>query len=104
VIDELAPEAGEYLVEKYCYGAFHGTELLQTLQFLAVETLVVTGTVTQICVEETGRQAFHYGYPTTMVSDAVSSFDAELHAATLKNFAGKFGWVASSEDVIGRLA
>ena len=104
VIDELAPQPDDPIIEKYCYGAFHGTALAQTLQFLEVETLVVTGTVTQICVEETARQAFHHGYPTTMVSDAVSSFAPDLHAATLKNFASKFGWVATSAEVISGLA
>ena len=103
VIEELAPEPGDPVIEKYCYGAFHGTPLAQTLQFLKVETLVVTGTVTQICVEETARQAFHHGYPTTMVSDAVSSFAPDLHAATLKNFASKFGWVMMSAEVIDGL-
>ena len=103
VIDELAPQPGDPIIEKYCYGAFHGTPLAQTLKFLKVETLVITGTVTQICVEETARQAFHHDYPTTMVSDAVSSFAPDLHAATLKNFAGKFGWVATAADVIDRL-
>lgn len=103
VIDELAPQPGDPIIEKYCYGAFHGTPLAQTLKFLEVETLVITGTVTQICVEETARQAFHHDYPTTMVSDAVSSFAPDLHAATLKNFAGKFGWVATAADVVDRL-
>jgi len=103
VIEELAPQPGDPVIEKYCYGAFHGTPLAQTLQFLKVETLVVTGTVTQICVEETARQAFHHGYPTTMVSDAVSSFAPDLHAATLKNFASKFGWVMTSAEVIDGL-
>jgi nicotinamidase-related amidase len=103
VIEELAPEPGDPVIEKYCYGAFHGTPLAQTLQFLKVETLVVTGTVTQICVEETARQAFHHNYPTTMVSDAVSSFAPDLHAATLKNFASKFGWVSTAADVVDRL-
>ena len=103
VIEELAPEPGDPVIEKYCYGAFHGTPLAQTLQFLKVETLVVTGTVTQICVEETARQAFHHGYPTTLVSDAVSSFAPDLHAATLKNFASKFGWVSTAAEVVDGL-
>jgi len=103
VIDELVPATGDPIIEKYCYGAFHGTPLAQTLQFLGVETLVVTGTVTQICVEETARQAFHHGYPTTLVSDAVSSFAPDLHAATLKNFASKFGWVSTAAEVVDGL-
>lgn len=70
---------------------------------MGVESLVVTGTVTQICVEETAREAFHHGFRTTMVADAVSSYAPDLHAATLKNFAMKFGWVDDSVALIGRL-
>jgi len=55
--------------------------------------------VTQICVEETARQAFHHGFRTTLAADAVSSYAPDLHAATLKNFAMKFGWVDSSEHI-----
>ncbi len=103
VVDELAPLRDELQVEKYGYGAFHGTTLEPILRSLGVQSLVVTGTVTQICVEETAREAFHHGYRTTMVSDAVSSFAPDLHAATLRNFAMKFGWVEPSEAVIGLL-
>ena len=100
VVAELAPAPGDHHIEKYGYGAFHGTGLDGLLRHLGVESLVVTGTVTQICVEETAREAFHYGYRTIMVSDGVSSFAPDLHAAALKNFAMKFGWVAESETVL----
>lgn len=101
VIDELAPAAGDPVVDKYGYGSFHATDLDATLQALGIESLVVTGTVAQICVEETAREAFHHGYRTVMVADGVSSFDPELKAATLRNFAMKFGWVADGETVLG---
>jgi nicotinamidase-related amidase len=103
IIDELAPEAGDLIIEKYGYGAFHGTSLNDSLRNLGVGSLVVTGTVTQICVEETAREAFHHRFPTIVVADAVSSFDAELQAASLRNFAMKFGWVQSSAEVIEAL-
>lgn len=103
IIDELTPSPGDTIVEKFGYGAFHGTSLDETLRSLGVTSLVVVGTVTQICVEETAREAFHYGYRTTMVEDGVSSFAPDLHAATLKNFAMKFGWVSKSETVISQL-
>lgn len=96
IIAELAPLPEEIVVDKYGYGAFHGTDLDDRLRARGVRSLLVTGTVTQICVEETAREAFHHGYRTTIVSDAVSSFAPDLHAATLKNFAMKFGWVAES--------
>ncbi|MBV9564082.1 MAG: cysteine hydrolase [Bradyrhizobium sp.] len=100
VIDQLAPAEGELCVDKYGYGAFHGTKLNAKLKERGVRSLVVVGTVTQICVEETARQAFHHGYQTTIVSDGVSSFAPDLHAATLKNFAMKYGWVADTATVL----
>ncbi len=103
VVDELAPLSGELVIDKYGYGAFHGTDLDAQLRALGVESLLVTGTVTQICVEETAREAFHHGYRTTMVADAVSSFAPDLHAAALKNFAMKFGWVADAETALSWL-
>ncbi len=104
IIGEIYPRPGDYIVDKYGYGAFYHTNLHDILQSLGVESLIVTGTVTQICVEETARGAFHYGYRTTVVSDAVSSYVPDLHAATLKNFALKFGWVATTEEVLQALA
>jgi nicotinamidase-related amidase len=103
VIDELAPAPGEPVVDKLGYGAFHGTDLDARLRGLGVQSLVITGTVTQICVEETAREAYHHGYATTIVADAVSSFAPDLHAATMRNFAMKFGWVAGANDLIGAL-
>ena len=104
VIDEIYPQPGDYVVDKYGYGAFHNTNLEDTLRSLGVESLIITGTVTQICVEEAGREAFHHGYKTTLVSDAVSSYMPDLHAATLKNFSLKFGWVSPAEEVLQALA
>jgi nicotinamidase-related amidase len=100
VVDELAPEPGDLVVDKLGYGAFHGTDLDERLGAIGARSVVVTGTVTQICVEETAREAFHHGYRTTVVADAVSSFAPDLHAATLKNLAMKFGWVAESDTVL----
>jgi nicotinamidase-related amidase len=93
VIDELAPRNGEPVVDKYGYGGFHNTVLESVLRAYGVAQVVVTGTVTQICVEETVREGFHRELEMVLVSDGVSSFDPELHAATLRNVAMKFGRV-----------
>ena len=100
VIDELAPLPTEIQVAKYNYSAFHRTNLLDYLQAQGIDTVVVTGTVTQICVDETARGAFREGLKAVMVSDAVSSFDRTLHQATLANFAMKFGWVMTTDEVL----
>lgn len=103
VIDEIYPEAADPIIEKYGYGAFHDTSLAPMLRDHGVQSLIVTGTVTQICVEETAREAFHHGFRTTVVADAVSSYAPDLHAAALKNFAMKFGWVEDSDTVLHAL-
>ena len=91
IVDEIYPEAGDLIVEKYGYNAFHHTRLAEALRANGVIDLVVTGTVTQICVEDTVHGAFHEGYRTVVVSDAVSSYDEELHRATLRNIELKYG-------------
>src|SRR5919108_571664 len=59
VIPELAPRQGEPQVDKYGYGGFHNTTLENVLRANGADQVVVTGTVTQICVEETVREGFH---------------------------------------------
>jgi nicotinamidase-related amidase len=103
VIDELSPLPTELQIDKYNYGAFHRTNLLDSLQAQGIDTVVVTGTVTQICVDETARGAFREGLKAVMVSDAVSSFDRTLHRATLANFSMKFGWVMTTDEVLAML-
>src|SRR6266850_1651340 len=103
IIDEIYPEPGDPIVDKFGYGAFHNTNLDDLLKARHVESVLVTGTVTQICVEETARESFKRGYRTTVVSDAVSTYAPDLQAAVLKNFAHKFGWVSTAKDVIAEL-
>ncbi len=104
VIEELAPLPGEPQVEKYGYNGFHRTNLTDVLHARGADTVVVTGTVTQICIEDTARAAFHEGFQTIVVADAVSSFDPELHRATLRNIELKYGLVMTTEDVLAAIA
>ena len=103
VIDELRPLAGEPVIDKYGYGGFHNTHLEDVLQAHGVSQIVVTGTVTQICVEETAREGFHRGFEVVVVRDGVSSFDDELAGATLRNLEMKFGRVETAAAVLERI-
>ena len=103
VVPELELQSSDIIIDKYSYGAFHGTNLDEILKKLGVRSLVLTGTVTQICVEQTGREAFQHGFRVTIACDAVSSSYPDLAAATLKNFASKFGWVATSDEIVAAL-
>jgi nicotinamidase-related amidase len=103
VIDELTPRPADHVVDKYGYGAFHRTRLHDLLLAHGVDTVAVAGTVTQICVDETVRGAFELGLRAVLVADGVSSFDPELHRATIRNVAMKFGRVMTSTEVLDEL-
>jgi nicotinamidase-related amidase len=100
VIDELTPLPGEAQVDKYGYNAFHRTSLSDRLIAHGVDTILVTGTVTQICVEDTARGAFHEGFQAAVVSDAVSSYAPELHRASLQTLAMKYGRVITADEAL----
>ena len=103
IVDEIAPDPGDYVIEKYGYSAFFRTPVDDILRANHVDHLVVCGTVSQICVEDTVHGAFHHGYRTVAVSDAVSSYDEELHRATLRNIELKYGRVLSTDEVLAEL-
>jgi len=103
VVDELTPIAGEMIVDKYGYNAFHNTFLADSLRAHSVEQVVVAGTVTQICVEDTVRGGFHHNLEMVVVADAVASFDPELHSASLRGMAMKYGLVVESETIVDSL-
>jgi len=103
VIDELAPLPGDHQVDKYGYSAFHRTRLSDLLHAEAADTVVITGTVTQICVEDTARGAFHEGFKAAVVSDAVASFAPDLQQASLRTLAMKYGRVLTAHEALTEL-
>lgn len=103
VVPELTPLPGEEVIDKYGYGGFHNTALLDALRARHIEQVVVVGTVTQICVEETVREGFHHGLEMVVVRDGVASFDPELHRATLRNLEMKFAAVVEARRILEAL-
>jgi nicotinamidase-related amidase len=100
VVDEIQPLAGDYIVDKYGYSAFKHTNLNDILKSEGIDSLIVIGTVSQICVADTVHDAFGNGFKVLVVSDLVTSFMPDLQSAFLKNFEMKFGWVADSDATI----
>jgi len=96
VVDELAPRPGDLVIDKFGYGSFHGTVLEDVLRAASARQVWLVGTVTQICVEETAREGYRRGFEMVVAADAVSSFDDELHRATLRNLAAKFALVTDT--------
>ena len=96
----IKPHGTDYIVTKHRYSGFFGTDLDLILRSRAVETLLVTGVATNVCVETTARDAYNRNYNVVLVEDCCGAFDDEEHKATLVNMRNYFGTVATSTEVI----
>lgn len=94
------PEQGETVIVKHNYSGFSGTDLESVLRAQNVETLVLTGVQTQICVESTAREGHSLGYTCVVPKDAVASHTPNLHDASLMNMQFLFGEVCGTQDVL----
>jgi ureidoacrylate peracid hydrolase len=96
---------GDLRVKKVKYSAFieGSSDIDAQLKKRGIETLLITGTVTNVCCESTGRDAMMLDYRVIMVSDGNASHSDEEHAASLNNFQVFFGDVMTSEEVLQRL-
>ncbi|MGF1575952.1 MAG: cysteine hydrolase family protein [Cyanophyceae cyanobacterium] len=96
----VTPQPQDTIVNKHRYSAFIGTRLDQVLRALKVETLIMTGVATNVCVESTARDGFMLDYHIVFLSDCTATSHAEAHEATLANINRHFGVVATAEEVI----
>jgi nicotinamidase-related amidase len=104
VIPELQPAADELVVTKHGYDGFHGTILDGALRARGVRTLVVTGTMTDICVLATVAGAFHREYRTVVVEDAVATLSPEMQHAALDIMRRAYARVMSAKEVADEVA
>lgn len=94
------PQNDEPVFIKHNYSGFSGTDLHAALRDKGVETLVLTGVQTQICVESTAREGHALGFTCIVPKDAVASHTPHLHDASLTNIQFLFGEVCQAQDVI----
>jgi ureidoacrylate peracid hydrolase len=101
-IAALAPAPGELVVKKHWYDAFNGTPLDGALRARGVTSLVVAGTMTDICVLATVIGAFNREYRVTVLEDGVATLWPDIQRATLDIIARAYGRVALA-DATARL-
>jgi len=103
IIDELSPLPGELVIDKNSSSPFNSTGIDQLLRNLGIECLFLTGMATDMCVENTARDASDRGFNVVVVEDAVATFVPEHHAAALSALARVYTQVWSTADVLGWL-
>ena len=75
IVDELAPARDDVVLRKLRYDAFYGTPLDHLLRLWGVDTLVICGTVANICVHYTAASAALRWYEVVIPRDAISALD-----------------------------
>jgi nicotinamidase-related amidase len=103
-VEALAPRPDELVVRKRWYDAFAGTELDGALRARGVSSLVITGTMTDICVLSTIVGAFDREYRLSVVEDGVATLWPEIQRATLDIVARAFGRVVQSREVLDTIS
>ena len=99
----LAPQAGELVIDKNTSSAFNSTGIEALLRNMELETLVLAGMATDMCVETTARDAADRGFDVIVVEDATATFFEHHHRAALSGFARVFGQVWDTARVLAAL-
>jgi ureidoacrylate peracid hydrolase len=99
---ELDVQRSDLIVEKNRYSAFiqGSSELAEILRSRELDTLLVTGTVTNVCCESTARDAMMLNFKTIMVTDGNAAVTDELHNGSLVGFYTTFGDIMSTDLAI----
>ncbi|MEL6588300.1 MAG: cysteine hydrolase family protein [Pseudomonadota bacterium] len=112
---QVAPLAGEVVIQKSVNSAFIGTNLAEHLEELGAKAVTICGLTTPHCVSTTTRMAANMGYEVQLVADACAAFTSnadtsfddgpalsadEVHRTALAHLHGEFAQVCAVADVL----
>jgi ureidoacrylate peracid hydrolase len=102
----LDVQSTDLIVDKTRFGAFvpGSSKLHEILQARDIDTLIITGTATNVCCESTARDAMQMNYKIIFVADGNAAMTDAEHNATLNNMVNLFADVMTTSEVVGSLA
>ncbi|MBM7570224.1 cysteine hydrolase family protein [Aquibacillus albus] len=114
LIDQIVPDEDDVIVDKPYFGGFSGTDLDVLLRGMGVETIIICGTVTNVCCETTARQAHEKEYKVIFLSDGTAAGDKpdmgwgpvsaeENHRVALTTLATLFCQVSPTDQIIDEM-
>jgi ureidoacrylate peracid hydrolase len=101
--NDIRPEDAK--IDKKRFSAFiqGSSDIERHLRDRDIDTLLITGTATNVCCESTARDAMMLNFKVIMVSDGLATHTDEEHNATLSNFYGQFGDVQTANEAVQSL-
>jgi len=101
VIEDLKSEEGDYILGKRSYSGFYETGLDPLLRSLGIDTVILTGIFTNICVQHTAADAFFRGYRIFVVEDCVNALSDEENRESLSYMERMYGVkLVRSEEIL----
>jgi nicotinamidase-related amidase len=101
-IKELKPIDNEIVLPKSSSGVFNSTNIDYVLKNMGIRYLIISGVVTDQCVDMAVRDASDRGYLVTLAEDACATYSQARHDNALKAFGG-YCWVSDTATAVGRL-
>ena len=100
VIPELEVSDKDYVINKRRFSGFFQTDLDSLLRELGVDTLIICGLQTHICVQHTVADAYYLGYDVTVPKDATDCFTQDIYDYTIKYLADIYGAEITDVDTL----
>ncbi len=94
------PQPGDLVLTKPRYSSFYGTPLASMLRSREIQTVIVGGLTTDVCVGGTARDAFQHEFDVVTLNDCTAELTQARHESGLATLAANFGIVCSSTDVL----
>jgi len=97
---KVKPDSSDCIVTKHRYSAFTGTDLDLILRSKGIETVLICGVATNVCVETTARDGFNLNYNVILIEDCCGAFSLEEHESALNSVRKYFGNVTESKGLM----
>jgi ureidoacrylate peracid hydrolase len=102
-LNDIRPEDAQITKKRYSAFIAGSSDIERHLRERGIDTLLITGTATNVCCESTARDAMMLNFKVVMVADGMATHTDEEHNATLSSFYGQFGDVQTVDEVVQSL-
>ena len=96
---KVEPQASDFVTTKHRFSGFVGTDLNLVLRARGIETLLMTGVASNVCVETTARDGYNLDFHIIFVEDCCGAFSVEEHASSIVNMNKYFGVATDSRTL-----
>ena len=103
IVPELDRDPADIVVLKRRFSGFFNTDLDLTLRDMMVDTVIVMGVVTNICVRSTVHDAFFHGYRVIVPHDCCAATGPREQTSTLYDISTHFGAVSDAQSIVSSL-